>query len=93
MSQAQNLPILIARYFSVIIGSLAAGLSAFVVSFFFMDFFWTHVVVTDKTQLTPGDGVMVIGGGFLLGVGSGLALMGLILYRFWPRKTTKRLSL
>ena len=33
-----------------------------------MDFVWTHFVVTDLQKLSLGDGVVVVGGGFVFGL-------------------------
>jgi uncharacterized membrane protein YgdD (TMEM256/DUF423 family) len=74
------------KYSLVVAGSLLVGVAIFVASFYVMDFVWTHFVVTDLRELTPADGVVVIGGGFVLGTTLGLAGLALMLYRFWPRK-------
>jgi hypothetical protein len=68
-------------------GSLLTGAAIFVASFFVWEFVWTHLVVTDPAQIGLGDGVVVIGGTFLIGTVLGLAGMIFILYRYWPRKT------
>jgi hypothetical protein len=71
----------------VIAGALGTGAAVFVASFVIIDFVWTHFVVTDVSQLGTGDGVMVVGGGFIVGTTLGLAALVLMLYRFWPRRT------
>ncbi len=80
---------LFGRYALVIVGSLAAGTALFVLSFVVLDFVWTHLVVTDPKQIGLGDGVVVVGGGFVIGCTLGLAALVLVLYRFWPRRTPK----
>jgi hypothetical protein len=58
-------------------------------SFVGLDFVWTHFVVTDPKQIGLGDGVMVVGGGFLIGCTLGIGALVLVLYRFWPRRVSK----
>ncbi len=52
-----------------------------------MDFACTYLV--KPKNVTAGDGVMVIGGGFLLGSTLGIAGAAFMLYRFWPRRISK----
>jgi hypothetical protein len=47
------------------------------------------VIVTDPRQIGLGDGVIVVGGGFLIGCTLGLGALVVILYRFWPRRASK----
>jgi hypothetical protein len=70
----------------LITASLLTGALIFVGSFFALDFIWTHFVVTDPAQVSVGDGVVVVGGGFVLGTVLGLGALSFVLYRFWPRK-------
>jgi hypothetical protein len=79
----------IGKYALVIAGSLVAGVAIFVLTFVVMDFVWTHFVVTDLQKLSIGDGVVVVGGGFVFGVTFGLAALVLVLYRYWPRRIEK----
>ena len=67
-------------------GSLLTAVVVFVASFFASEFLWTHLVATDRSQIGLGDGVAVVGGGFLICITLGLATMILILYRYWPSK-------
>lgn len=79
----------IGKYALVIASSLLVGAAIFVLRFVVMDFVWTHFVVTDLQKLSIGDGVVVVGGGFVFGLVFGLAGLVLVLYRFWPRRTEK----
>jgi hypothetical protein len=77
------------RYALVIAGSLATGAALFVSSFVAMDFVWTHIVVSNPKEIGLGDGVMVVGGGFVIGCTLGVAGLVLVLYKFWPRRNAK----
>src|SRR5580704_10990107 len=77
----------IGKYARVMASSFFVGGAIFVLSFVIMDFVWTHFVVTDLQKLGIGDGVVVVGGGFVFGLVFGLAGLVLVLYRFWPRRT------
>ena len=79
-----------AKYVLVITGALAVGAALFVLSFIGTDFVWTHFVVPDPKQIGLGDGVMVVGGGFVIGCTVGLTGFLFVLFRFWPRKPTAR---
>ncbi|MFZ1931416.1 MAG: hypothetical protein WA261_09925 [Candidatus Sulfotelmatobacter sp.] len=70
-------------------GSLAAGVMLFVLSFAVLDFVWTHVIVTDPKQIGLGDGVIVVGGGFVIGCTLGLGALVFVLYRFWPGRASR----
>ncbi len=74
------------RYALVIAGSLATGAALFVSSFVAMDFVWTHMVVSNPKETGLGDGVMVVGGGFVICCTLGVAGLALVLYKFWPRR-------
>ena len=80
---------LFSRYVLAIAGSLAAGATLFVLSFVVLDFVWTHVIVTDPRQIGLGDGVIVVGGGFVIGCTLGIGALVFVLYRFWPRRASK----
>jgi len=54
------------RYALVIAGSLATGAALFVSGFVAMDFVWAHIVVSKPKEIGLGDGVMVVGGGFVI---------------------------
>jgi hypothetical protein len=69
------------NYALVIASSLLVGAAIFVLSFVVMDFVWTHFVVTDLQKLSLGDGVAVVGGGFVFGLVFALG--------FWPRRAEK----
>jgi hypothetical protein len=75
-----------ARYILLFAGALLVAVALFFGGFVVTDFVWTHFVVTDPQQISLGNGVMVVGGGFL--VGTTLGLLGLIsgLYGYWPRQ-------
>ncbi len=75
------------KYALVIIGSLLTGVFLFVGSFVAMDFVWTRFVVHNRKNIGLGDGVMVVGCGFLVGCSAGVAGLVAVLYRFWPRRT------
>lgn len=67
----------------------ATAVVLFLLSFFVMDFAWTHFIVTDPKQISAADGVVVVGGGFLLSSFSGLTALILVLFRFWPRRASR----
>ena len=75
------------KYALVIASSLLFGAVLFVASFLVMDFGCTHLVKPENIGL--GEGVIVVGVGFLLGSTLGLAGAGFVLYRFWPRQVSK----
>ena len=77
------------KYALVVTSSLLVGGAIFASSFVVMDFAWTHFVVTDSEKLSIGDGVVVVGGGFVFGLVFGLAGLVFVLYRFWPRRIEK----
>ena len=77
----------LSKYALVIVGSLVTGAALFVSSFVAMDFVWTHFVVPSPTDIGLGDGVMVVGGGFVIGCTLGVAGLVVVLYKFWPRPT------
>ena len=74
------------RYTLVIVGSLATGSALFVSSFVAIDFVWTHFVVPSPKDTGFGDGVMVVGGGFVIGCTLGVSGLVMVLYKFWPRR-------
>jgi hypothetical protein len=76
----------IGQYALVITSALAASAGLFVASFAVLDFIWTHFVLSNAKEINPADGVVVIGGGFLLGAILGVTGFGLVLYKFWPRR-------
>ena len=77
------------KYALVITGSFLVGASLFIASFIVMDFGWAHFVVTDPKMFSLGDGVVVVGGGFVIGTTLGLAGLFFVLYRFWPGRVSK----
>ena len=79
---------LMGRRLLVILCSLMVGVVLFVLSFVFLDFIWTHVVVTHPGERDLGDGIMVVGGGLVIGTTLGLGALVFMLYRFWPKKPT-----
>ena len=81
----------IARYAAVITGGLATGVALFVLPFVVLDFVFTRFAVKDYPgQPDLGDGVMVVGGGFLVGCSLGLAGLIFVLYRFWSGRTQRQ---
>ena len=70
----------------VIIGAVLAGVALFFLSFAVLDFLWTHLVLTNPKETGLGDGVMVVGGGFVIGSTLGLGGIVLVLDKFWPRR-------
>ena len=76
----------VGQYALVTTGALAASAVLFVATFAVLDFVWTHFVLSNPKEASPGDGMVVIGGGYLHGAILGGAAFGLVLYRFWPRK-------
>jgi hypothetical protein len=55
------------KYAFVIVDSLVTGAALFVSSFVAVDFIWTHFVVPNPRDIGLGDGVVVVGGGFIIG--------------------------
>jgi uncharacterized membrane protein YidH (DUF202 family) len=78
------------RYALVIIGSFVTGATLFVSSFAVVDFVWTYIVVSNRKNAHLGNGVMVVGGGFLIACMVGIAGAAVIVYRFWPRQSQPR---
>jgi hypothetical protein len=76
----------IAKYALVIASSLVTGGILFVSSFIAMDFIWTHLVVRNPKDIGLGDGVMVVGGGFIIGCTLGISGIAFVIYKFWPRR-------
>jgi hypothetical protein len=74
-------------YTRVILFSLLVGTVLFAGSFIAVDFLWTHVVVTNRQDIGLGDGVMVVGGGFIMGCTVGVAGFLWVLRKFWPRRS------
>ncbi len=74
------------RYAVVIMSAVLAGVALFLLGFGVVDFLWTHLVLTDPKEIGLGEGVMVVGGGFVIGSTLGLAGIVLVLYKFWPRR-------
>jgi hypothetical protein len=75
------------KYALVVLASLLFGSALFVASFVAMDFGCTHLVKSHDIDV--GDGIMVVGGGFILGTSLGLTGAGYVLYRYWPRSIPK----
>jgi hypothetical protein len=73
----------------VITCSLVTGGILFVSSFVATDFVWTHLVVPNPKDIGLGDGVMVVGGGFIIGCVLGISGIVFVLYKFWPRKISR----
>ena len=82
----------VGKYALVIASSLLVGAAIFVLSFVVMDFVWTHFVVTDLQKLGIGDGVVVVGGGFVFGL-AGLGSCALSILAASNRKITNILQL
>ena len=76
----------VGRYVLVVTGALVASAGLFVATFALLDFVWTHFVLSNPKEASAADGVVVIGGGYLLGSIFGVTTLGVVLYRFWPRK-------
>jgi len=74
------------RYALVIVSSLLTGAALFIGSFVALDFVWTHFVVPNPEDIGLGDGVVVVGGGFVMGCSLGVAGLAIVLYKFWPRR-------
>jgi hypothetical protein len=77
------------KYVLVIAGSLLVGIFLFVSSFVVMDFAWTHFVVPNPKDTGLGDGVVVVGGGFIIGCILGVSGIVFTLYKFWPPGNSK----
>ncbi|HTS06207.1 MAG TPA: hypothetical protein VMP68_11550 [Candidatus Eisenbacteria bacterium] len=75
------------RYAVVIVGAVLTGVVLFFLTFVLLDFVWTHLVVTNPNEVDLGDGIMVVGGGFVIGSTVGLGGIALVLYKFWPRRS------
>jgi hypothetical protein len=43
-------------------------------------------LVIGNREAHLGDGVVVVGGGFLIGATFGILAIGFVLYRFWPTR-------
>jgi hypothetical protein len=82
----------VGQYALIVTSALAAGAVLFIATFAVLDFVWTHFVLSNPKEASPADGMVVIGGGFLLGAFLGGTAFGLVLYRFWPRKRRKYAS-
>jgi hypothetical protein len=54
-------------YAWLLLASLLVGAALFVASFAGLDFVWSHFVVPNPKDISPADGVVVVGGGLLLG--------------------------
>jgi hypothetical protein len=74
------------KFVVVVGGSFLAGAAVFVSSFAVFDFAWTYFVIGHSREAGLGDGVVVVGGGFVVGITLGLATLAFLLYRFWPRR-------
>jgi hypothetical protein len=46
-------------------------------------------VITNPAEVSSADGVVVIGGGFVIGTTLGLSGFAFVLYRFWPTRVSK----
>ncbi len=77
------------RHILVITSAVLVGAALFVGSFVAMDFEWIHFVLTDPQKVGIGDGVVVVGGGFVFGTTLGLAGLIFVLCRYWPRNPAK----
>jgi hypothetical protein len=77
----------VGKYALVVTSALFCGAFIFSATFVLMDFGCRYLVKPEN--VTPGDGVMVIGGGFLLGSALGIAGAAFMLYRFWPKRSSK----
>ena len=67
------------------VGALLTWVALFAATFVVMDFVWTHFVTTNPQQISLGDGVIVVGGGFPAGTVLGLVGMSYVIYLYWPR--------
>ena len=74
------------HYVLVIAGSAVVGSALFVASFVAMDLVWGHVVVPNPQDTGLGDGVVVVGGGFVIGCTLGVGGVIWTLHKFWPRR-------
>lgn len=77
----------VAKYALVISSALFCGAFLFSATFVLIDVGCRYLVKPEN--VSPGDGVLVIGGGFLLGSTVGIAGAAFMLYRFWPRRNSK----
>jgi hypothetical protein len=73
----------------VVTGSLTAGVVLFVGSFIVTGFLWSLLAVPNPEDFGLGDGLMVVGGGFVIGCTLGVAAIVGVLYKFWPHPVSK----
>jgi hypothetical protein len=75
--------------YAFVVAFLIAGVALFVGSFIVMACLWAPLAVPNPEDFGLGDGLRVVGGGFVIGCTLGVAGIVAVLYKFWPHPVSK----